>query len=257
MLKDFFSDLDDSYNYWHFDLGGNNWGAMTFTATSSYPLTSIVIPCLGDGSLGTVTVSIRNTTDNKPSGNDLCSGTVNGDLISTSSPYEGIVVSLGVGTNIVEGNVYAIIVRSVTTKLRWESRLRASTNGAMYAGGRQCTSSDGGVTWTATTYDCFFELHSAGDVYITGSTTMIFTASGTLTVIPEVLPSVAEYQMNWPRDRMLAFPSYSSESVYSWETSLWDYDLDILIKSGGRYQQSILVFSWDANNFGVIMFGGG
>lgn len=127
------------------------WYAQTFTPQTTHDITSVVLS-LGrpsGESPGTVTVSIRETTTGKPSGDDLCSGTTDGNTVPevgwpTPIPEERE-ITFSTNPTLTLGTKYAIVVRALSgsssNKLYWS----ASTS-SVYANGDQCFS-NGGSSW--------------------------------------------------------------------------------------------------------------
>ena len=124
---------------------GNYWWSQTFTPSVAHKILRVRLKLFREGSSGTVTVSIRATDENgHPTGGDLCSGSMDGSIITTSSPGAWYEIALGAGYNLSASTKYAIIVRTSFAYLYW----RVSSSGA-YAGGNREGSTDGGSSWTA------------------------------------------------------------------------------------------------------------
>jgi hypothetical protein len=155
------------------DPTGTHWCGQTFTPSTSHKITSVKLKLFRYGSPGTVTVSIRNTVPDGdfgeylPTGGDLCSGTIDGDTLTTSGSGEWYEVTLGAGYNLVAGTVYAIVVRAPSGSnpsniLYW--RLHSLT--ASYDGGTFVCSEDSGENWTSDEgyghFDCMFEEWGGG-----------------------------------------------------------------------------------------------
>lgn len=69
--------------------GGTLWMAQTFTATSTHTITSVRLKLYREGTPGDITLSIRATDSNGlPSGPDLASGSLDGNLITEGFPRE-------------------------------------------------------------------------------------------------------------------------------------------------------------------------
>ncbi len=134
------------------------WKGQTFTigtvGINEYvDITSIKLLLLGDGSVGTVTVSIRAVDGSGlPTGPDLSSGTTDGDTLPTSNPPELREISMSAYT-LSPSTKYAIIVRPTTTWLLWKY-----TSSDEYAGGNNVFSNDSGNSWTAQNYEQVFEV---------------------------------------------------------------------------------------------------
>lgn len=149
-----------------YNAGGVNWIAQTFTASDNYSIDSVrikLIRKIGEYP-GTVTVGIRATSASKPTGVDLASGTLDGDILpeatrgSESSEWREIVLSSPV--SLTSGTEYAIVVRATaatdTDQLNW-----AIVASGGYTGGAANTSTNSGVGWTIQAADMMFETYIA------------------------------------------------------------------------------------------------
>ena len=92
-----------------------------------------------------------------PIGDDLCSGTTNGDTLPISSePYEEREITLGDGTALTSGTQYAIVIRatsaSATNSLVW-----SCTRPGAYSGGENFKSINSSSTWVSPSSDVFAE----------------------------------------------------------------------------------------------------
>lgn len=138
---------------------GIDWVAQTFTPATAHKITSVKLLLYRLGSPGTITVGIRETdVEGHPTGDDLCSGTTNGNTLPTGSPYEWREITLGDGYNLDADTKYAIVVRAVdgdtSNRLQW----RWDETSPTYAGGYVETSDDSGSTWESyTDADLMFE----------------------------------------------------------------------------------------------------
>ena len=133
---------------WHSAIGGSTWRAQTFTPSVAHTITSVKLMLYRSGSPGTVTVSIRATSGGLPTGSDLCSGTTNGDTLTTLASGEWREITLGSGYSLSAGTQYAIVVRAPAATagnlLFW--RLDRTSPG--YTGGESTGSSDSGSSWS-------------------------------------------------------------------------------------------------------------
>ena len=124
------------------------WGGQTFTAGLTGLLTQVDINLFCSGCTGTIpnlTLSLRATSGNLPTGADIVSGTVPG-FNSGASGYH--TVTFGSPPTVTAGTVYALVIHPVANPSAGIYALtRSATN--VYAGGRRVASSDSGVTWTA------------------------------------------------------------------------------------------------------------
>lgn len=121
---------------------GNNWRAMTFTPETNHTIRGVRLALYGS-SIGTITVSIRATTSGLPNGADLCTGTLDGSQLNGTWDGKVYDISLGAGTALTAGTVYALVVRTASGNLSWRS------SPAGYDRGQKCTSANAGSSWTA------------------------------------------------------------------------------------------------------------
>jgi len=132
-------------------IAGANWAAQTFTASASYTIKSVklLLYRLVVGGPGTVTVTINTTSGGKPTGSILCSGTTDGNTLTTSSSGEWREITFGAGSALTSTTVYSIVVSApaASYNLRW----RDDSSSPTYTGGSNCYSSNSGSTWTADT----------------------------------------------------------------------------------------------------------
>ena len=126
---------------------GQNWAAEYFTVgAESHTVTSVILSLQRTLEPGTVTVSIKHADgDGKPTGNDLTSGTIDGDTLSETYSWYKIDMTeydLEAGAN------YAIVVRAVagnaTNYIEWQ--VDANGAAATYEG---FVSTNGGVSWAS------------------------------------------------------------------------------------------------------------
>lgn len=140
-----------------------SWSAQTFTTSEAYDITEVQVKLYRNASVtGTVTLSIRATSGNLPTGADLVSTTKAATDITTSSPGEYYTFTFASAYTLTSGTVYAIVIRvsdgSGAAKLSW----RGENPGAgTYSSGRQCYSTTSGSSWTGTTGDYTFKTYKA------------------------------------------------------------------------------------------------
>ena len=129
---------------------GANWEGQTFTPVVSHKIILIKLRVYRNGSPGTVTVSIRATTDGLPTGADLASGTFNGNAITTATAGEIVEITLSASVALIAGTVYAIVFRAPSGDASNWLGAKVSTTPAdpnPYARGQSVTSTDSGGTW--------------------------------------------------------------------------------------------------------------
>jgi len=140
----------------YYNVYGEYWRSQTFTPQSSHKITSVKLKLCRVGSPGTGTVSIKATDANgKPTGADLCSGSIDGNALPETPEKLGFL--LGAGANLSTGTKYAIVWRFPSGDSSNYARTRHMYPGT-YAGGTAVTSSDSGATWSVVTdWDFVFE----------------------------------------------------------------------------------------------------
>jgi len=156
--------------YEHYNTGDDNQAiaywlvylAQTFTPLVSHHISHVVLKLYRAAFPHTITVSLTATDDEgHPTGDDLCSGTTDGDTLPTEPPGEWREITLGDGYNLQPNVKYAIIVAAPDfgpgSTLYW----RYDSTGT-YPRGNYEETPDGGVTWNAyVARDFMFEEHSA------------------------------------------------------------------------------------------------
>jgi len=138
---------------------GAFWRAQTFTPATAHKITSVKLKLYRTGLPGTITVSIRATNGSgHPTGNDLCSGTTNGDTLTDVTSGEWREITLGAGYDLSVNTKYAIVVRALSGNSSNYACWRVDGSSPTYAGGCLEYSSDSGISWTSyTAYDFMFE----------------------------------------------------------------------------------------------------
>lgn len=130
---------------------GTSWIEQGFVPATAHTITSVKLYIMRYGSSpGTVTVGIRATSTGKPTGNDLCSGTIDGNSLTSTTPATQYEITLGAGYALTAGTKYAIVIRApngnTTNFLRpWYQQDPFPAYPA------DCTyeSADSGATWPA------------------------------------------------------------------------------------------------------------
>lgn len=134
-----------------------NWSTQTFTPLISHAITLVKLKLARFGSPGTATASIQATdSDGKPTGSDLCSGTTNGNTLSTIGSYEWRTITFSSGYALSANAKYAIVLRisggGISNQIAW----RYDSSGD-YSRGQRVHSTDGGSSWGLTSHDFEFE----------------------------------------------------------------------------------------------------
>jgi hypothetical protein len=142
---------DDAYTFY-----GVNWMGQTFTPQTGHFITSVKLKLWRAGLPGSITVSIRATDSDLPTGSDLCSGSIDGNAISNTTPGAWYEITLGDGAWLAAGVKYAIVVHiggDADNNLNWRN-----VNAGAYAVGNLVYSQDSGATWyTQALPDLMFE----------------------------------------------------------------------------------------------------
>jgi hypothetical protein len=174
-LKDNYDGSDDEYG----TVYGVVWKGQSFTAASSYTISSVSLEMYHTGNPGTVTVSIRATAAGVPTGGDLCSGTYNGNTLPTSAATAAWTnMSLGAGAALTSGTMYAIVVRAVDTSAGNQVYFSGDNTTPGYATGAYLQSSDSGVNWaTAAGVDYNFKTYELASTELDSTPTCFFWAS--------------------------------------------------------------------------------
>jgi len=141
------------------------WWAQTFTPQISHAINYIKLNGFKKGSPGTITVSIRNMSLGAPVGNDLCSGTYDGNTLNDLSLFPSstvFTVFMNVGTSLIAGTQYAIVIRAPDgdANNRFDSWVGGEFDPG-YSGGAALFSNNSGSTWYIgegnEDYDLYFE----------------------------------------------------------------------------------------------------
>jgi hypothetical protein len=135
-----------------------HWEAQTFTPSAAHKITSVKLKLFRSGSPGILTVGIRATDVNgHPTGADLCSGTIDGNTLTTDPAGAWYEITLGAGC-VLASTKYAIVIRisggDIGNYVAWLCDITSPT----YAGGCRESSEDSGGTWESVSYvDFMFE----------------------------------------------------------------------------------------------------
>jgi len=128
------------------DIYANNWGAQYFTVgATSHTVTFVNVYIKRTGSPGTVTVSIKHATGvGSPTGTDLVSTTIDGDVLSDS--YTWVKIDL-TETSLEADMEYAIVIRANAGDDANDIQWREDDGGGLADAGAY-TSTNGGVSWS-------------------------------------------------------------------------------------------------------------
>lgn len=163
---------------------GVYWKAQTFTPSVAHRITSVKLKLYRQGTIGTVTASIRATSDGKPTGGDLCSGSIDGATITTASSGAWYEITLGDGCNLGADIQYAIVLRSsLGDGSNWGKWFAVEVGG--YAGGANLYSTSSGEgTWWSTAKDSIFEEWGINAQWFGAAT---LSGTGTLASIAHII----------------------------------------------------------------------
>lgn len=135
------------------------WQGQTFTPVTAHKITSVKLLLYRVGSPKNVTASIQGVDENHyPDGSDICSGTTDGDTLTTNTAGEWREITLGAGANLDADTMYAIVVRALEGDTSNYCVWRCDKTDATYDVGRREYSDNSGSTWTHyITWDALFE----------------------------------------------------------------------------------------------------
>jgi hypothetical protein len=107
-------------------------------------------------------VSIRAVAGDVPTGADLTSGTINGDMLTTDEAGLWYQIKMSSTVVLPLDAAYAIVIRAPSGTIANMCRWRDWSGGGLdkYTGGHMCYSANSGTDWTAYNLDDFdFELY--------------------------------------------------------------------------------------------------
>ena len=139
----------------HRTIQGANWAAQTFTPAENHDVAYVRLKVYKFGSPGSVTVSIRATSEGLPTGEDLTSGATDGNTFTGPTQGEWRTVAL-TPYSLTASVMYAIVVRAIDGDASNYVRWRESGGGG-YGGGGGYTSSNSGVDWAGGDPDFMFD----------------------------------------------------------------------------------------------------
>jgi hypothetical protein len=129
-----------------FGFTSTSWFGQSFTAGVSGQLTAVDVDLFCSSCTGTtpnITVSIRATSGDLPTGSDLATATIPG-FSSGSGGF--FTATFGTPATLTAGTKYAIVVRAVSNPSAG-TYAYVKSSGSPYAGGRRSTSSTSGASW--------------------------------------------------------------------------------------------------------------
>ena len=195
-----------------------NWTAEYFTTdATSHTVTSIRVYLKRVLLPGTITVSIKHVDDNnKPTGADICSGTYDGDNLSTSYGWAEFIVD---EVSLEAEAEYAVVVRAIAGDAANYVMWGKDTGGGL-ALANGWSSADGGISWSDDSpIDYLFELW--GYPVLSIESAAVFTGY----LEDDDLLFVLEYINTYPP----YYPDYDCPTYFSLQ--LFDTDGTTLIAS--------------------------
>ena len=143
---DFYNTTDTSLSadaFW-----SDVWNGQTFIASTTYEIKSVSLCMYRVGMPGLITISIKETYEDLPVGDDLCVKEINLDDLTTTLYGEWRNIQFDSPVELMEGTKYAIIVRGGTgalNSLRWRCKIFSSGG---WDNGSRVVSLDAGSTWS-------------------------------------------------------------------------------------------------------------
>ncbi len=174
--------------------------AQTFTPASTHDISFVRLQLHKSwgGNPGTVTVGIYATSSGNPTGSALCSGTIDGNDITTTGLGEWSQINMTTTISLTAATKYAIVVSTAAVYpnyLYWS----IDSTSATYAGGSYKSTEDGGSSWsTDGTYDCMFEEYSVtgASYYATSGTYYSPWFDGGTAVFKKLVKRLRSYARN-------------------------------------------------------------
>ena len=148
-LQDYYNTGDDVSILTHVDYEEGQ----TFTPSENYTISSVKLKLVKVALPGTITISIRETSEGIPTAVELATGTTDGDTLVGAEWREIVLDSTA---ELIAGEQYAILVKQeVDEELRWYEDQSSPT----YSGGTR-VQLVGGIWYVATYRDFMFETYS-------------------------------------------------------------------------------------------------
>jgi len=152
----------DSQNPVYWSGATDVWIAQSFTASENYDIDGVILKMYREAEEpGNITLAIRAVDgEGKPTGDDLCSVTINANDITTDSNGEEVTFEFDSSTSLTNGTKYTIVLKSPANESTYVRWILDSSN-ASYAGGNYLYSEDAGSTWAVDTgADFYFKTFS-------------------------------------------------------------------------------------------------
>lgn len=126
---------------------GIYWLAQSFTLNQKVRITSVRLKLFRAGNPGTVTIGIRALDkDDKPTGADLTSGTIDGNTLTLDTNGDWYQINLTPYT-LIYGHKYAIVIRAPNGNVSNVVNWRMDSTLPTYARGYSFDSSNSGTSW--------------------------------------------------------------------------------------------------------------
>ena len=147
LYESYIESLADQYQ----TIVGIGWAAQTFTPSISHDIRKVSLYLFKLGTPSAITVSIRDTSGDQPTGIDKAVGTIDvGDIPTGISNADWVDCTFASAYSLVAGTKYAIILRCTGTsgvhQIYWSHKVVGG-----YAGGNKDFSINSGSTWLGTT----------------------------------------------------------------------------------------------------------
>jgi hypothetical protein len=124
---------------------GVNWEAQTFTINAAHDIEIIEIKCRRVGNPGNITIGIRATAADLPTGADLTSVTFDGNALPTSDIW---IVRYVTAYSLLAATKYAMVIRAPSGDAANYLVWRSDGTAPGYAGGARCHSTNSGASWS-------------------------------------------------------------------------------------------------------------
>lgn len=164
-LRTSYTDDDSQYG----SIYNVRWVAQTFKVPNygNFDITSVGLKLVRTGGPAAdplVTISIRETDNYRPTGTDLCSGTIAGGSITQDVSGAWYRISFVDGATLEAGKRYAIVMRvpagTDPSSIDWFIKYTGD-----YNEGDFFSSLDSGENWIGQSYDAVFKVYSEGSLY--------------------------------------------------------------------------------------------
>ena len=156
-LYEYYNTGDDDWAEFY----GVIWIGQTFTPAIPHYIVSVKLLLYRAGNPGTITVGIRNTVLSGgvylPTGNDLTSGTYDGNSLTTDTAGQWVEITL-TSYILTVNSVYAIVARATAATINNRVIRRDDASSPSYTGGMAVESENSGSTWVSDSQvDMMFE----------------------------------------------------------------------------------------------------